>query len=128
MSQISPPDVPYVETGAFEWTKRAFEALTAHELTAEVGWTEGISSVTIAGPCPRCAHDLVDRQVGVVVAGVSGGDRRHQGVPVSARQRVAVDVTCGCGLVHDGAPDTVTGCGVSFRIEMTEAESEADSA
>jgi hypothetical protein len=29
-----------------------------------------------------------------------------------------VDVTCGCGDNHSGAPSGKTGCGVSFRVEL----------
>lgn len=118
--------ITYLETSEFEWTKRAFELLGRNELTATTHWSAGIASVVIAGPCPRCRHNLVDRQVGVVVAGLSNGSPRsgtgaHQGsTPPPA---LVVDVTCGCGLAHEGAAQTVTGCGASFRIELEAVES-----
>lgn len=133
MPQSLPPEpkvITYSETSEFEWTKRAFELLGENELTATTYWSAGIASVVIAGPCPRCGHDLVDRQVGVVVAGLSNGaprsgiDARHGSNPPPT---LVVDVTCGCGLVHEGAAETVTGCGVSFRIELEAVDSKEGS-
>ncbi|GHG88864.1 hypothetical protein GCM10018780_07650 [Streptomyces lanatus] len=53
----------------------------------------------------------------------------RQGVPGQVHDATAlapavvtVDVTCGCGHTHAGAPEGTTGCGVSFRVEL-EAES-----
>lgn len=31
-----------------------------------------------------------------------------------------VDVDCGCGRIHPGAPKNVTGCGIKFRVEVRE--------
>lgn len=118
--------VPYLETCGFEWTERAFTLLTEDRLTATARLTDGVLSVVVAGPCPRCAHHLVDRQVATAVAGVGSGAVRHFGIPRPAPDTgpptVQMDVTCGCGNAHPGAPDTVTGCGVSFRIELVADE------
>lgn len=128
MSQNPPTQAvaaPYEETAEFKWTKRAFESLTANALTAETRWSAGVGSVIVTGPCPRCAHQMADRQVLAAVTGLSAGPRPDPPPTAEAERRetVVVDVTCGCGLVHAGAPEDVTGCGVSFRIEL-EAEAE----
>lgn len=115
----------YLETTAFEWTKRAFDLLNRDELTAVPRQADGVTTVVVAGPCPRCAHPLVDRQVGVVVTGVAGGTRRGTLAGDAPPEAIVIDVTCGCGTVHDGAPEMVSGCGVSFRIELVTTDEAA---
>jgi hypothetical protein len=123
-SSPEPADLPYRQTTAFEWTRQAFDMLSTNTLTATARRTAGITSVVVAGPCPRCAHRLVDRQVGVAVTGVAGGTTRGVLPEVAAPETIAVDVTCGCGTHHNGAPESTTGCGVSFRIELIATDPE----
>jgi hypothetical protein len=124
-SPPGPAALPYQQTAAFEWTQRAFELLSTNTLTVTTRRAEGIDSVVVAGPCPRCTHQLVDRQVGVAVAGVAGGAPRGALPGAAPPEAIVVDVTCGCGVHHDGAPETATGCGVSFRIELVATDPQA---
>lgn len=71
-------------------------------------------------------HPLDDRQTLTAVANLPGGGWR--GVDVDSRTQSGreaaepmfydVDVSCGCGDSHHGAPMGTTGCGVSFRVEL----------
>ena len=119
--------MPYLETCELEWTERAFALLIGNRMTAVPRLTDGVLTIVVAGPCPRCAHHLVDRQVATAVAGVGSGTVRRFSIPRSApaARTVQLDVTCGCGTTHPGAPDTVTGCGVSFRIELVADEDQS---
>lgn len=107
----------YEKTTAFRWTERAFEFLESGRLCAEIrGPRPDVRSSHVWGECPRCGHHLDDWQPLSAVTGVVGSRR-----PDSAGDTIeveAVDVGCGCGTVHSGAPADVTGCGVSFRIEL----------
>ncbi|WP_018685266.1 hypothetical protein [Actinokineospora enzanensis] len=112
-------DVPHRVTTAFEWTERAFELVRAREIAVRTVVSDGVVSAVLAGPCPRCGHHLVDRQVGSAVTEV-----RAAGAAVGPRVMV-LDISCGCGQPHDGAPDHVTGCGVAFRVQLTLDEERA---
>ncbi|MFI5496792.1 hypothetical protein [Actinoplanes sp. NPDC051859] len=113
-------DVPHCRTTAFEWTERAFHLVAAGTVvvrTVEVG---GVVSAELSGPCPRCGHHLIDRQVGSAVTEVRGA----AGVGAGPRS-VVLDVSCGCGRPHPNAPEQVTGCGVAFRVQLTMDEEPA---
>jgi hypothetical protein len=108
----------YEKTTAFLWTERAFELLEADKLKAEIQERRpGVRSSHVWGQCPRCGHQIDDWQPLSAVTGLVGGRR-----PDSAARDTAdvelVDVGCGCGTTHPGAPGDTTGCGVSFRIEL----------
>jgi len=68
----------------------------------------------VSGPCPRCDHHLVDRRALLALAGMSG----TRGGSGDTPETVILDITCGCGTAHQGAPEGVTGCGASFRLQM----------
>jgi len=106
-------DVPYQVTTAFQWTERAFHMIESGGLLVGVVAADGVVTATVGGPCPRCSHQLLDRQVGHAVTEVRGG---HGGE--SLPRTVVVDVSCGCGEAHSGAPEQVTGCGVAFRVQL----------
>jgi hypothetical protein len=117
-------DTEYHKTTAFEWTERAFHLLDRQQLAVTPTVLAGVRSVEVAGPCPRCDHHLIDRQVGVAVTGLGAGTRGTVRGPSSVQEddppsTMVVDVTCGCGNTHAGAPESVTGCGVTFRVMMT---------
>jgi hypothetical protein len=76
------------------------------------------------GPCPQCGHDLDDHQTHSAVTsfyadGWRGRTRETGGTAVGDELLYfEVDVSCGCGNTHSGAPGGRTGCGVSFRVEL----------
>jgi hypothetical protein len=119
------PDVPYRDDPDFEWTKKAFEMLTDDTggLRGEATAKGGITSSRVSGYCPRCRpHELDDQQTHSAVTNLLGGEWR--GVLTVTREQEAaqayltVDVTCGCGKNHPGAPAGLAGCGVTFRVEL----------
>ncbi|MGA5704178.1 hypothetical protein [Peterkaempfera bronchialis] len=114
MSEASFP--AYVVTTDYRWTDRAYDLLEAQELTVKPHNEDTAPCFVVSGRCPRCDHHLVDRQVTVALTGMAGASRGSNGDPQEA---VVLDVTCGCGTAHQDAPTGVTGCGVSFRIELT---------
>jgi hypothetical protein len=74
------------------------------------------------GTCPRCGHEL---NVQMTLSTPIPGSHRERGlwaaltrrdVPAPAGIPESVEVGCGCGHTHPGAPEPVTGCGVSFRL------------
>ncbi|MBT2365647.1 hypothetical protein J7E88_10025 [Streptomyces sp. ISL-10] len=102
-------------TTDIEWTERAFRSLEDRRLTVAAHDAGGVPAFVVAGPCPRCEHHLVDRQVSVALTGLTGAQRQVNGAVLDV---VVLDVTCGCGTAHQDAPEGVTGCGASFRIEL----------
>jgi len=120
----TPPDEPYRESSAFEWTEVAFEMLERGELLGEVIANGGVVRSRVQGPCPRCRHALDDQQVHTAVTGYFADGLRGlgSGAPGAAvgdeARYYQVDVSCGCGDDHSGAPEGKAGCGVSFRVEL----------
>lgn len=108
----------YEKTTAFVWTERAFELLEVGNLQAEIQERRpGMRWSHVWGECPRCRHRIDDWQPLSAVTGLVGGRRPDS----AARDTVdvePVDIGCGCGTTHPGAPGDITGCGVSFRIEL----------
>lgn len=110
------PATGYEQTTAFEWTERAFELLAEGRLQAEIHrLLPGVLSAHVWGQCPRCRHQLDDWQALSAVTG-SVTSRRPGSDPLD--DVTVVDIDCGCGTVHAGAPGGTTGCGVSFRVEL----------
>ncbi len=107
-------DVSYSATTDFRWTERAFALLDSQDLRILPHEAGGAPCFVVTGPCPRCDHHLVDRQVTAALTGLSGPSRGEGGEAVKV---VSLDVTCSCGNAHQNAPQGATGCGVSFRIE-----------
>lgn len=119
------PDTPYQNSADYLWTERAFEMLERYDLHGEVVSRDKIVGSRVWGPCPRCGHILDDRQTHTAVTNLMGRERRPRGATGSGQVGgntdvafFAVDVSCGCGSSHSGAPADKTGCGVSFRVEL----------
>lgn len=108
----------YEKTTAFVWTERAFEFLQTGTLHAEIRQPRpGVHVAHVWGQCPRCGHHIDDWQPLSAVTGLAGS----RGSASAARKPTNVepiDIGCGCGITHSGAPVETTGCGVSFRIEL----------
>jgi hypothetical protein len=116
-------DRDYEESTAFEWTEKAFMTIESGKLHGEVIVSRGIVRSRVWGECPACGHDIDDRQTHTAVTGVFGGELRdtvRQGGGTRAAEPAyyQVDVSCGCGRAHPGAPAERTGCGASFRVEL----------
>lgn len=111
--------VDYENTADEELAKKALDFFQSRELQVAAFSTDGVISAQVWGTCPRCGHDLdIQLTLSAPVATSRGGwpsIRRKDaaGVPES------VEVGCGCGLTHAGAPEHVTGCGASFRLPTT---------
>ena len=122
--ETSPGHRRYEESTALEWTEKAFEKLEDGKLSGEVIISHGIVRSRVWGECPCCEHQLDDRQTHTGVTGVFGGEwrgttRGHESTRAGAQPIYhQVDVSCGCGHVHQGAPADKTGCGASFRVEL----------
>ena len=123
----APPDVPYQESTDYSWTEEAFEMLERGGLRGEVVISrDGVVSSRVWGPCPRCGHVLDDRRIHTAVTNLMGGEWRGPGGAGPGQRGDSgtglvffpVDVSCGCGDSHSGAPAGTTGCGVSFRVEL----------
>jgi hypothetical protein len=106
----------YERTTAFIWTECAFDLLEIGTLRAEVEEPcPGLRWSHVWGPCPRCRHPLDDWQPLSAVTGLvsRSGSAEHDIAEIES-----IDITCGCGTGHLGAPNGMTGCGVSFRVEL----------
>jgi len=109
----------YEKTTAFVWTERAFELLETGKLRAEIQEPRaGARWSHVWGQCPRCGHYIDDRQPLSAVTGLVGSRRPETFTHNIVVDVEPVDVGCGCGTTHSGAPADTTGCGVSFRIEL----------
>ena len=109
-------EVDWANTADKTWAMQAIDFYQRRQLRVEAFNTEGVVSAQVWGTCPRCLHDL-DIQVTLnapVLTWRGGwssiGRRNASGIPDD------VEVGCGCGFAHAGAPEQVTGCGVSFRL------------
>ncbi|MGO9081499.1 MAG: hypothetical protein ACLQDY_21075 [Streptosporangiaceae bacterium] len=122
----APPDEPYHESADYSWTETAFNMLESNDLHGEVVSRDEIVRSRVWGPCPRCGHDLDDQQTHTAVMGLMGGQSRGPGRTDAGQPDATdtgvpffpVDVSCGCGDNHPGAPAGQSGCGVSFRVEL----------
>lgn len=108
----------YERTTAFVWTERAFEFLETGTLRAEIQQSRpGVHWSHVWGQCPRCRHRIDDWQPLSAVTGLVGG-RRPDSATRDTPDVEPIDICCGCGTTHPGAPADTTGCGVSFRVEL----------
>jgi hypothetical protein len=106
----------YDERNDYSWTEIAFEQLEAGVLSGEIKARSDVAWSRVWGPCPRCKHPIDDEQTLTAITGLSRpGTRGTKGLLPS---RMDVDITCGCGERHAGAPEGVYGCGVSFRVDL----------
>jgi hypothetical protein len=110
----------YEESSDLRWTEIAAEMIAKGSIVGRFKLTGGIGSAHVWGFCPRCEDRFDVRQT---MTAVIPGERT--GVINERRQAsdaeiypVQVDVDCRCNIVHPGAPDGVTGCGVSFRVQL----------
>jgi hypothetical protein len=109
-------EVDYENTADEVWAQRALDSYQHRQLQVAAFDTEGVVSAQIWGTCPRCGHDLnIQMTLSAPVVTWRGGwssvgRRNASGIPDD------VEVGCGCGLIHTGAPEHVTGCGVSFHL------------
>jgi len=116
-----PAEEPFQELLGYEWTEKAYHMLMRGELNGEVISREKIIRSRVWGPCPRCGHDLDDRQTHTAVIGIMGAETRGgttRGGVDDEEAPFEVDVSCGCDGPHSGAPEGKTGCGVSFRVAL----------
>jgi len=112
------PEERHERTTAFVWTERAFVLLETGKLRAEIQERRpGVRWSHVWGECPRCGHRIDDWQPLSALTGLAGG-RRPDSAAREAGDVEPVDIGCGCGTTHPGAPDDTTGCGVSFRVEL----------
>jgi hypothetical protein len=112
--------VGYELIASLEWTERAYQMLDDGTLAAAGFLTDGVGSAHVWGSCPRCEDRIDVRTTASAVVRVTrgGGSEdldRVVGAPTQPRS-LTVDVICGCGRAHSGAPEGKTGCGVNFRI------------
>lgn len=97
------------------WAAQALDLYQRRQLQVQAFNTDGVVSAQVWGTCPRCTHSLdVQMTLSAPLITRGGGwssiGRKGQEIPDQ------VDVGCGCGIAHNGAPENVTGCGVSFRL------------
>lgn len=110
----------YEESSDLRWTEIAVDMITKGSIDGRFKITGGIGSAHVWGSCPRCKHRFDVRQtLTAVIPGERTGviNEGHQ-APSAGLYPVAVDVDCGCSVVHPGGPDGITGCGISFRVEL----------
>jgi hypothetical protein len=109
-------EVGYEKVSADAWEQRAMDLYRSRQLQVAAFNTDGVVSAQVWGACPRCGHGLdIQQTLTAPVVGWRGGwssvgRRGSAGIPFE------IDVDCGCGLTHAGAPQNVTGCGVSFSL------------
>ena len=119
-------DEPYRELVDYSWTDKAFEMIERDNLHGEVVSHDGVVTSRVWGPCPRCGHQLDDKQTHTAITNLMSGQWRTRAGVGTAQTGgedadsafFPVDVSCGCGDSHLGAPPGTTGCGVSFRVEL----------
>lgn len=113
-------EVAYENTADETWARHAFDLYQRRELQVAAFDTEGVVSAQVWGSCPRCGHELnVQQTLSAPVVHAGRGlwtALTRRGIPASTGIPESVEVGCGCGLPHPGAPGQVTGCGVSFRL------------
>ena len=110
----------YQESSDLRWTEIAVDMLTKGTLAGRFRSTRGVGSAHVWGSCPRCGDTLDVRQtLTAVLAGERSGalNERYHAAEMNMIP-VAVDIDCGCHVMHSGAPDGIAGCGISFRVEL----------
>jgi hypothetical protein len=117
-------EVAYENTADVAWARQALDLFQRRELQVQAFDTEGVVSAQVWGTCPRCGHELdVQQTLSVPIVGSGGrgvwSALTGRDAPAAAGVPEAVEVGCGCGYPHPGAPEQVTGCGVSFRLPTT---------
>jgi hypothetical protein len=108
--------VDYENTAGEDVAQKALDFYQRRELQVAAFNTDGVISAQVWGTCPRCGHSLdIQMTLSAPVVTWRGGWK-----PMGRKDPSDVpdnlEVGCGCGLVHTGAPENVTGCGASFRL------------
>jgi hypothetical protein len=123
-------NVDYESATSYEWTEKAHAMFDRQKLQGYFLDTDGVLSAHVWGACPRCGHPLDARPVLTTVVTNLRGERNlwhkftgllsgHSASDDSAVSDVeVVDIGCGCGYSHPGAPEDTKGCGVSFRLQV----------
>jgi hypothetical protein len=115
-------EAAYENTADEVWARQAFDLYQRCQLQVMAFKTEGVVSAQVWGSCPRCGHDLnVQMTLNAPIASLRAGrglwaTLTRQDAPDAPGIPDTVEVGCGCGHTHPGAPEQVTGCGVSFRL------------
>jgi hypothetical protein len=116
------PEVAYENIADEASARAAFGLFQARQLQVQAFDAEGVVSAQVWGTCPRCGHELdIQMTLSAPVAGLRDGRGLWAGwtrrdIPAAPGIPDTVEVGCGCGHTHPGAPEQVTGCGVSFRL------------
>lgn len=115
-------EVAYENTADEAWARQALELYQRRQLQVQAFDTEGVVSAQVWGTCPRCRHEMnVQQTLSTPITGVRGSrglwpSRTRRKGPTAVGVPETVEVGCGCGRIHPGAPEHVSGCGVSFRL------------
>jgi hypothetical protein len=115
-------EAAYENTADETWARQALDLYQSRQLQVQTFEAEGVISAQIWGFCPRCGHELnIQLILSTPIAGLREGRGlwaalARRDVPAAPGIPDAVEVGCGCGHTHPGAPGQVTGCGVSFRL------------
>lgn len=118
-------ETPYENTADETYGTKASDLYQRRELQVQAFDTDGVVSAQVWGPCPRCGHELnIQMTLSTPIAGLRSGRgvwaaMTRRDVSLHSGKPDAVEVGCGCGYAHPGAPEQVTGCGVSFRLPTT---------
>ena len=79
----------------------------------------GVRSYRLDGTCPRCGHRII--QSGTLDLLLPSVPDRTLGAHPSSDPTAAMEVPlrCSCSYKHDGAPDSVKGCGAEFIVVVS---------
>ena len=124
MNEQQTPPIAYetANPNQHQWTERAYRSLTDGTMTADIVRAGGVRRVTIAGPCPRCGHEVQFDQLLDAVAGEDGSLNALGSTSEKPDNYVKVVASCRCNEPHDKRPEGVTfGCGINFRVELWDA-------
>lgn len=121
-------EVAYENIADETWARQAMNFYQRRQLQVRAFNTDGVVSAQIWGTCPRCGHDLnIQTTLSVPIAGLRDGRGlwtalTRRAIPGIPGIPDTVEAGCGCGHAHPGAPEQVTGCGVSFRLPTARPE------
>ena len=114
-------EIAYENIADETWARQAIDLYQRRELQVQAFDTEDVVSAQIWGTCPRCGHELnIQTTLSVPIAGLRDGrglweTLTRRDIPEIPGIPDTVEAGCGCEHAHPGAPEQVTGCGVSFR-------------
>jgi hypothetical protein len=102
------------------WTSEAYEALVKGLMQASVMRRSDILTAQVAGPCPRCRHEVNASQILDAVTGERSEPIGRTGESDAAEAQFLTFVAaCRCGGSHDGRPENLTaGCGINFLVDI----------